>query len=289
MSHYSKKKNSYAIKIVIFILYLMLIYFGLYNKDAVRIDNYERLVSFPGKTKVECPTQKQGTGVLLVIGQSNSANYAEKIYATELPDKVFNYFNGRCYVASSPLLGASGIYGEFITPLADKLIKEGVYKNVIIVPAGVGGTPISRWKAGGDLNNMLLNILKGLEASYRVTDIIWQQGEADFLLGTSADEYLRSFHSLVDSLGNSIANANIFISISTKCGTDSTWHVNNPVARGQKALIDNKQIFLGADTDVLLDRQDRRVEDDCHLSQSGQEKTARAYANSIRKARRALW
>lgn len=284
MSSNMKKKNSYAIKIGIFILYLVLIYFGFYSKDFIRIDKYERLVSFPGKTKVECPTQKKETGVLLVIGQSNSANYAEKIYATEFPDKVFNYFDGRCYVASSPLLGASGIYGEYITPLADKLIKDGIYENVIIISAGIGGTPLSRWKSGGDLNNILLDSLKGPEASYRVTDIIWHQGEADFLLGTSADEYFRSFHSLVDSLGSSIANAKIFISISTKCGSDPTWHVNNPVARGQKALIDSKQIFLGADTDVLLERQDRRVEDDCHLSQSGQEKVAQSYATSIGSA-----
>ena len=51
------------------------------------------------------------------------------------------------------------------------------------------------------------------------------------------------------------------------------------------AVIDNRRIFLGAETDALLGPADRR-EDRCHLSESGQTKTAAAYAPAIKAYRR---
>ena len=50
-------------------------------------------------------------------------------------------------------------------------------------------------------------------------------------------------------------------------------------------MIDDRRIFLGADTDALLGTADRR-EDKCHLSESGQTKTAAAYAQAIKTYRR---
>jgi hypothetical protein len=48
-------------------------------------------------------------------------------------------------------------------------------------------------------------------------------------------------------------------------------------------LIDNKTIFLGVNTDELVEVKDRY--DTCHFSESGQIKTAKALANSIRAAK----
>src|SRR5262245_2232929 len=39
-------------------------------------DDYERLVTYPGKIQQACPAQTARTGVLLAIGQSNVANHA---------------------------------------------------------------------------------------------------------------------------------------------------------------------------------------------------------------------
>lgn len=119
---------------------------GFGHYDAVG-----RLTNFPNKLRVNCPKQTDETAVLLVIGQSNSANHAEKKYTTKNPTKVFNYYEGKCYVASSPLLGATGEEGEFITPLSDKLIANGTYKKVVIISADYGGSSISRWQKDGDL------------------------------------------------------------------------------------------------------------------------------------------
>ena len=78
---------------------------------------------------------------------------------------------------------------------------------------------------------------------------------------TPADLYTASFNSLVKTLTESGVDAPVF------------------------AAIDNQCIFLGADTDALLGTADRR-EDKCHLSESGQTKTAATYAQAIKTYRR---
>jgi len=71
------------------------------------------------KKEVPCPVQNSSTPAVLVLGQSNSANHAEKKFSTQYPMKVLNYYLGKCYSAESPLLGASGLEGEYLTLLGD--------------------------------------------------------------------------------------------------------------------------------------------------------------------------
>ncbi len=245
-------------------------------------DEIGRLVAYPGKTKVDCPVQGEGMGVLLAIGQSNAANHASQRVVTRHPGAVLNYFEGACFAAASPLLGASAGKGEFITLLADTLVSEGVYMSVVIVSGGIGSSPIARWQRDGDLNERLKATLKELSARYRVTDVVWHQGESDFDYSTSMKTYVTSFHSLLETLTESGVQAPVFTAIATRCtaGTNGS----NPVADAQRALVDNKRVFLGADTDNLLTAADRQS-GTCHFTESGQVKTATAYAAAIRQAR----
>ena len=45
----------------------------------------------------------------------------------------------------------------------------GTYRGVIIVAASSGGSPVSRWRRNGDLNERLLSTLKALPSGYKVT------------------------------------------------------------------------------------------------------------------------
>lgn len=244
-------------------------------------DDYDRLVAWPGKIGEACPTQTGRTGVLLAIGQSNVANHAAKRVTTRHGRKVLNVFAGKCYIAASPLLGATSDGGEFLTMLADRLVDDGVYDTVIIVSSGIGASPISRWQAGGDLNAMLSTTLRDLAGHYRVTDVIWHQGEADFVNATSSEAYAAAFSSLVAALARDGVEAPIYISVSTRCGP--AWRADNPVARAQRGLAADGRIHVAADTDALLAPEDRY--DECHFSESGQRKTATAYAAAIRRFR----
>ena len=250
-------------------------------RETPKYDSFGRLIDFPGKLAVACPKQRRSTAVLLVAGQSNSANHGEARFKTGFSKHVLNYFDGKCYIAASPLLGATGASGEFITPLADKLVTDGTFKTVVIVASGITATPISRWEGGGDLNQMLLRTVRQLSAaSYQVTAFIWHQGETDFQQGTSTEDYEKAFASLLSSLTDIGVRAPAFIAIASRCGATQTWwQAINRIATAQRALIDNGRTLLGADTDAL--GGDDRQLDGCHLSESGQIKTAASYANAI--------
>ncbi|PZN77005.1 MAG: hypothetical protein DM484_15410 [Candidatus Methylumidiphilus alinenensis] len=247
-----------------------------------RYDEFGRLVDYPNKRQTPCPAQTADTAVLLVIGQSNSANHAEKKFITQFPGKVVNYFNGKCYQAASPLLGATGEDGEFVTPLADKLIQLGHFQSVVIIASGIGGTPITRWQRDGDLNEMLLTVIRQVEREYKITHVIWHQGEDDYIKKTSTKNYIKMFNSLLDTLRENDVNAPIYLSIATKCGANTHWDQNNPTSTGQHQLVDSRKIFLGVNTDVLVSDQDRRA-DRCHFAETGQLKTADSIARSITK------
>lgn len=245
-----------------------------------KYDAFRRFVDVRGKIAVDCPPQTNDVGVILAIGQSNIANSGARKFATEYPQQVLNYFEGKCYTAASPLLGATGEGGEFLTPMADQLVKEGVYKKIILISSGIGSSPIVRWKAGGYLNNMLLATLKAI-SNYKITDVVWHQGETDFELLTSIRNYVDAFHSIMGSLENSGVSAPVYISVSTKCTPNRMWRVENPVEIAQNNLMDNHKVFLGSNTDILLGNEDRQP-DHCHFSETGQIKTAKSYADAIR-------
>ncbi|HSW71467.1 MAG TPA: sialate O-acetylesterase [Gammaproteobacteria bacterium] len=250
------------------------------SEDGAIYDVFNRLIYYPGKIETACPTPTDKVGTILVIGQSNASNSGEKKFVTKYPTKVFNYFNGKCYVASSPLLGTDGNLGEFMTPLADHLIEDGVYDSVLIIASSIGGSPVRYWQKGGYLNDMLLTVLEDASRMYKITEIIWHQGEADFYYKTTKEQYLEGLHSVIDSIRGAGTNEPPFyFSISTYCGY-SDWTPENPIAEAQRNFEDStKKIFLGADTDSLVSDAERF--DHCHFKESGQLKTARAYATAI--------
>lgn len=242
---------------------------GTYGADG-------RLTFYLGKSRVACPAQNETTAVILALGQSNIANHSEHKVTSRHPGAVLNYAAGDCYVAASPLLGATGEEGEFLTSIGDRLIDQGVYKTVILVPFAVGSSEIHRWRRGGDLNSLLMPVLQDLTAHYWVTEVLWDQGESD-LRGTSTADYIASFDSLMATALEKGVRAPVFLAITTHCG--EPWTADNPVARAQHSLTERDNFHLGADRDRLLGPEDRR--DGCHMKESGQEKVAAAYADAI--------
>jgi hypothetical protein len=63
------------------------------TNQATGKDQFGRLLSYPGKTEIACPSQDQMTAVLLVIGQSNAANYQGQRHQSG-DDRVINFSAG---------------------------------------------------------------------------------------------------------------------------------------------------------------------------------------------------
>jgi hypothetical protein len=243
-----------------------------WKPTLLAFDAFGRLISTNLSVEIKCPTQTQRTGLLFAFGQSNSANSAEyKFKETEL-NGVVNYFNGKCYVAKSPLLGATGSGGEWISLTARKLIENGTYDNVVVVSSGIGGTRIERWGSGNDLNEMVLNVLADVTKKYKVTDIIWHQGESDRKF-THTKVYEHYFRTLVDDIRGLQINAPIFISIASVCGASEGWNYPNKITEAQTLLAKENGVELGINTDELIPIS-LRLDDMCHFGKQAQEKAA---------------
>lgn len=245
-------------------------------------DQFGRLLSYPGKTEIACPSQDDRTAVLLVIGQSNAANSQGQRHRSE-DDRVINYAAGHCYRAASPLLGADGEMGETWTLLGTKLVQSGLNGAVILIPAAVGGSPIHRWAEGGDLNAMLVREIQTVETRYAVTAVLLDQGAADFDLHTTEAQYRSDLKSLIDTVRAQGVLAPFFI---TRCSVGGgAWSEDNPIARAQASLADSRQaVFDGPNTDHDVTPLDRY--DGYHFGASGQEKYADAWIRLFRSRAR---
>jgi len=256
-----------------------LLFFGLNNYIFAEFDNLGRLIDYPGKIEVSCPAQNSSVGVVLVIGQSNSGNHGQKKFMSHYPTKVYNFYNGKCYMAASPLLGTTGVNGEFMTPFADYLIDFGVYKQVIIVPSGMNGTKISFWQKEARLNTMLMGVINKLNLKYQLTEIVWHQGESDWLEKTPDEDYKKAFYSLLSTLRTDINNIPFYYAIATRCGDN--WIKDNSIAMMQRTFSNEQnKIYLAIDTDSLVETNER-IDGYCHFNEIGQLKTAYSYAMAI--------
>jgi hypothetical protein len=247
---------------------------------AMQFDSYGRLAFHFRKTMVDCPHQDSRTAVILALGQSNAGNHAARKSASAYGDKVVNFFHGRCAIAQSPLLGASGDGGEQWTALANELVARGLYERVVIVPAAIAGSTAGQW-SNGNLTAVLDDVIDSLHGAYVPTAILWHQGEADLWAGTSQYRYQADMRSIVGHIRASGLPAPFYVAVASRC-TDHfvKWGPENPIAHAQRGLADAMlDIQVGADADRLLQGRDRY--DDCHLSETGVAKMARAWTAAL--------
>ncbi|MEA2757864.1 MAG: hypothetical protein QOH65_477 [Methylobacteriaceae bacterium] len=248
---------------------------------GIDFDSYGRLIAYPAKIAIACPAQTERTAVLLVIGQSNAANSGGQRFPVS-SGGVAAYFDGTCQLAASPLLGASGVAGEPWSAVGDNLVAAGSFDNVVIIPAAVGGSRLSEWIGEGQLHSMLKSTVEDARKHYRITHVLWHQGEGDFSLRTSEDAYVSGFNSLARDLHGWGVTAPIYVSITSHCGDGESWSPDNPVSRAQRRLADSAEGFTaGVDSDSLLDALDRF--DGCHMAGSGLTKVIDAWTEILRR------
>lgn len=244
-------------------------------------DQFGRLLSYPGKIEIACPSQDQMTAVLLVIGQSNAANSQGQRHQSG-DDRVINFSTGHCYRAASPLLGADGELGETWTLLGTKLIQSGLYRTVVLIPAAVSGSAIHRWADGGDLNKMMVAVMQATKVRYTITGVLLNQGAADFTLHTPEEQYRLDLKSLIDTIRAQGVSAPFFITRSSVGGNG--WSEDNPIAKAQASLADSQRaVFDGPNTDHDVTPLDRY--DGYHFAASGQEKYTDAWIHLFRAHR----
>jgi Carbohydrate esterase, sialic acid-specific acetylesterase len=211
-----------------------------------------------------------GTEVWLALGQSNAANSAE-VRHRGWPG-VWTFDGRRCVAAADPLPGASGTAGSLWVPLANRVVADGGAPAVLIVSRAEGATAVTQWLPGGVLFGRALAAIAGLErAGLRVSRVLWQQGEADAIMGTPADVYADRLRRVTGALHRA-TGAPVHIAVSGWCGD-----VYAPDIRAaQRALADAAAMRGGPDTDIVSGRRER-----CHFDAAGQMQAAGLWRKAL--------
>ncbi len=236
----------------------------------------ERYSDVSEKQEIPCDTiDMTNTMVALTFGQSNSANEGETRYSPANP--VYNFYEGKCFKAADPLLGATGDKGSVWTRLGDMLIDNRLYRGVIFVSIGVGGTSVSHWDTDGDLFQRIVNMKHQLDKqNIQLTHLLWHQGEADGSIGTKKDEYKTMLTDMIDGIRRLGIDAPLYLAIATRCKGPIVMEIH----QAQLELVGERDdILMGANTDPISDMDDRY--DFCHFSDSGLQKHALLWLQAI--------
>jgi hypothetical protein len=220
------------------------------------------------------------TAVIVTLGQSNAANHGRGNYVASERVDNFNLYDGRCYHAADPLLGASGSDANFATRLGDILIQRGRFDRVILAPIAQGGTRVEQWADEGLFNRRIIALIRRLYDAHLTPDfILWHQGEGN--LDTSdlgGRQYRKNLLEVVRTFREFGIDAPFYIALATRCGAPSPNRVN--VRAGQRGAVDAKiNTFLGPDTDTLgLEYRDDLI---CHFNEAGLERHAEMWADTL--------
>ena len=221
------------------------------------------------------------TAIVLTLGQSLSANYGQGSYFCH--NQVFNYFNGSLYKAKEPLLGATGGSCSVWTRFSDLLIDSGLYKRVILIPIGIGGTSIDCW-SNGDCNQNLQEILKYIKRdSIKITHVIWHQGESDNLGNTPKEIYKAKLKKILLQIRKYGLNADFYVCVASYHPNliDKYNGIDTAIQNAQIEFVrENIGTKLGANTDLINLAADRY--DGVHFSMRGLDKFAKLLYQKVK-------
>jgi hypothetical protein len=224
------------------------------------------------------PFASPETEVWLALGQSNAANHAEVRY-TAAPG-VAAFDGRRCSPAKDPLPGGDGAGGSLWTPMAQAWVVQGRAKQVLIAVTARSSTSIAEWQPRTRLHRQALEKIEALKRrGLRVHRILWLQGEADVILGTSERDYAQRLAATLEPLHRQ-TQAPVFIASVGRCGDAASASV--PAAQAQ-VIAAYAWAFAGPNLDAVAagERYQR-----CHFARAGQARAVNLWLAALRAAPR---
>lgn len=209
--------------------------------------------------------------VLLVLGQSNAANFAERL-APETPAAAL-FAGARLQPLSDPLPGADGCGGSLWPRLGQHLLNRNLARKPVFVVRALADTPIAQWAHPTSFG--LAETLDRLRAlGLEPTDVLWMQGEADNGRKTGMQRYYSLLLAVATKLRQMKCGAPIHIArISVLDGAAC-----EKIRQAQLAVTALPGFYPGPDLDKI--GSDQRL-DDTHFSADGQETAARLWADTL--------
>jgi lysophospholipase L1-like esterase len=211
--------------------------------------------------------------VALILGQSNAANSGDGPRISV--DSAFNLYDGKCYRAADPLLGATDGKANVFTRVAGIAISRGLYDSVVLASAAIGGESVAGFAPGGASHQqMMAKIAQAQSSGFTFTHVFWLQGESDAAAKTPPDIYSRDLERIVQAIRDAGVYAPIYIAKETRCGDTGPYEGIRSVQSANATL----NLRAGPDLDVL--GPEWRL-DGCHFNASGLSRAAEMIVDSI--------
>jgi hypothetical protein len=243
--------------------------------------------SIPGFQNIAGYTPVSGTitgstFVLVAIGQSIGTNRAPTPYTpVNALVQNLNPYDGLIYTAKDPLLGPNNTGGNYNTRLADKLITDGKFPRVIIVPVPIGGTSVLDWTPAGVMNQRLRAACLWIRSYGWIGNanvkfgVIYDQGQADVTLGTGSALWQSRYAQVKASFVALGCYFDWFVPIDTMI-----TNVTDPTIQAAQAAVVGGRTFAAWNTDSLTGGTNRQA-DGIHLSDVGSASNAALAATII--------
>lgn len=229
------------------------------------------------------------TAVIVFIGQSLSVNSIPAPYVpVNQSIEQLNIYDGKLYKAKDPLLGinvsggtVTDKRGTWMLRMADKLIDDGHFARVILVPMAVGNTRVGQW-ADPSQAPYLFNIINtvGLrlrDAGLPCTAIMWGQGESDTAANTSQASYAGSLQKVIGEFKRAIPGCPMLVA-------QEAYYYGNTnagILAAQASVVDNQTVFAGENVE-LIPPSGRY--DNTHLNEVGADQRATLAVAALKAA-----
>ena len=140
--------------------------------------------------------------IMLLIGQSNMAGRGLPNEVDPVADERIEMFrDGQWQRAVEPLHDDKETAGVGLAmSCASAYLEAFPQARIGLVPAAVGGTPLSRWMPGEDLYERALGIAREALRGGALKAILWHQGETDAQHLELAQSYGQRLAEMVDTL-----------------------------------------------------------------------------------------
>ncbi len=244
------------------------------NKLAIKL---EKIIRVDAEATISCDKlAAQKPLVILALGQSNAANHGARGIDTDVP--VAMIAEGKCVMAVDPLPGGTGLGGSIWYRLPRHFAKLEPRRPVVMAVLAVDATSINEWTSEKSiLRERLTQQLKSMQAVGMAPKfVLWQQGEADAIVGTSQAEYSAGLDKLASILDQEKVKAPIVLAFSTVCRSEP-----NPGIRAaiEEKVARNPRFQLGPDTDYDIHEGLRNKK--CHFSSEGLDRAAQLWASTL--------
>lgn len=216
-----------------------------------------------GRTRVNPSSLSGSVGCIVVFGDSVPSNVVNSIYTpTQANNYNFNIYDGGLYKTVEPLLGcnwnaespADVPSGSFFTRVADSLITNAVYPNVVLVMMGLGGSLLADYASGGSLNGRFAPVKARLDAAgLTATGIYCMLGANDGPNGTTGSSATTSMDSIVSTVRGIWPSTNMFVATHTLF--DLTTYPAIQTAQ-QSVWSSSNKVYDGGDMDSLTSSSD---------------------------------